>query len=458
MSIYETLINRRISIYGTLVNKVNTMTLGELQLPEEVWVQVFSFLSVQDKLSVRATCRYFREILDKSCCLWKGFSVVLSKFSAYNRQFWSSLTQRNIGSVVVRNGRRKNLKQLGMWLPAVGSIALENWSEVSADELKLFSKLRRLAVRSSVSPLKVSGFLIPLSLQLTQLSVCNVRLACPATDFINAVSNMTRLTSLLFHHDGSQRIPLRDFHALLSGLPNLQHLSWEMITYKTLTHDFFNPTAACGRPADLVLSSLELLNYDTVVSQEVLRPLSRLRSLSVYHLYSVPGPTCHLQTWLTGLQQLTCLSVHGGHPLGVYADFLPASLRSLTLCVDLTAEDLQTVGTKLPDLQHLHLEPWGSAGLVGLVPQLFPRLRTLKMRHHNVPDSDFLRLQQLQHLETLEILDSYHRPDRDDPDRVTYRPGPHLLYLIAQLQSLTNHRVRVVTCRQHRDPFTCHCV
>lgn len=61
----------------------------------------------------------------------------------------------------------------------------------------------------------------------------------------------------------------------------------------------------------LELSELQLLNYDAAVTQEVLRPLSRLKNLSVFHLYSVPGPICHLQTWLTSLQQLSSLSVHG---------------------------------------------------------------------------------------------------------------------------------------------------
>lgn len=61
----------------------------------------------------------------------------------------------------------------------------------------------------------------------------------------------------------------------------------------------------------LELSELQLLNYDAAVTQEVLQPLSRLKSLSIFHLYSVPGPICHLQTWLTSLQQLSSLSVHG---------------------------------------------------------------------------------------------------------------------------------------------------
>ncbi|XP_042371988.1 uncharacterized protein LOC121965947 [Plectropomus leopardus] len=208
----------------------------------------------------------------------------------------------------------------------------------------------------------------------------------------------------------------------------------------------------------LHLSDLQLLNYDAVVTQEVLQPLSCLRSLSVFHLYSVPGPTCHLQTWLMSLPQLRSLSVHGGHPLAVYVDFLPSSLLSLTLCVDLQPEDLQVVSQRAPHLEHLHLEPWSSSThLIRLLPHLFPNLRTLRIRHQHLLDGDFLSLQHLQRLDTLEILDSYYRPDPSDPSWVIYEPSPRLLQLISDLQRLTNHRVRVITS-SHRDVLSCSCV
>lgn len=71
----------------------------------------------------------------------------------------------------------------------------------------------------------------------------------------------------------------------------------------------------------------------------------------------------------------------GGHPLAAYANYLPASLVSLTLCVDLEPEDLQVVSLRVSHLEHLHLEPWGSSSnLVKLLPQLFPYLRTLHIR------------------------------------------------------------------------------
>lgn len=90
-------------------------------------------------------------------------------------------------------------------------------------------------------------------------------------------------------------------------------------------------------------------------------------------------------------------------------------------------------------------------------PAFHGNLLSLCFRHRHVSDDDFLRLQQLQRLNTLEILDSYYRPDPSDPSWVVYEPSPRLLQLISDLQKLTNHRVRVVTS-SHRDPLTCHCV
>ncbi|XP_068607954.1 uncharacterized protein [Brachionichthys hirsutus] len=230
-----------------------------------------------------------------------------------------------------------------------------------------------------------------------------------------------------------------------------------MVSYKTLARDFFGHAHLAGGGA-LRLSDLQLLDYDATVTQEVVQPLSGLGVLSVYHLYSVPGPTCHLRTWLASLQQLRSLSVHGGHPLAAYVDLLPSSLLSLTLCVDLQPDDLQVVSQRAPHLEHLHLEPWSSSpNMVGTLPNLFPCLKTLRMRHHHVSDDDFLCLQQLQRLDTLEVLDSYYRPDPADPSRVVYEPSPRLSWLISELHERSNHRVQVVTSTC-RDALTCQCV
>ncbi|KAM3594474.1 uncharacterized protein V6R79_008531 [Siganus canaliculatus] len=426
------------------------------QLPAELWIQVFSYLSWTDKLRLRCTCVHFRVLLDNSCSLWRGFSVRLRHFSQYNRSFWRSLAQRDVRRVSVCSGKGKHLRQLSTWLPALDGLSLDGWKVSGVDELRLFPRLLSLSVINGSTPLTTANFLFPLSHRLTQLSLCNVQFTCPASHLLAAIARLTCLTSLLLHHDGNLRVPT--LGGVLAHLTKLKRLSWTMVAYKTLSLDFFRPVQLTGAVGALPLSDLQLLNYDAVVTQEVLQPLSHLRSLSIFHLYSVPGPTCHLQTWLTSLPELSSLSVHGGHPLAVYVDFLPSSLRSLTLCVDLQPEDLVVASRRAPHLEHLHLEPWSSSSsLVRLLPQLFPNLRTLRIRHHHVSDSDFLCLQQLQHLKTLEVLDSYHRPDPKDPGWVIDEPGPRLLQLVSDLQKRTNHRVRVVTSSP-KDLLTCPCV
>lgn len=431
------------------------MTSSVLQLPAELWLQVFSFLSWRDKLSLRGSCLHFRQLLDKSRHLWRGFSIVLHNFSRYNQPFWHSLAQRHIGSVSLRSGKKKQLKQLAAWLPSLQALRLDDWRDTSAEELKLYHQLQHLSLTSCSTPLKSLDFLFPLSQRLTQLSLCYVQVSCPPLQLIAAINHLTRLTSLLLHHDGNLRVPAPGI--TLSNLKELKCLSWTMITYKALPEDFFGSAHPTAGGDSLQLSDLQLLDYDAVVTPEVLQPLSQLSSLTIFHLYSVPGPTCHLQTWLTALPQLRSLHVHGGHPLAAYADFLPPSLISLTLCMDLELGDLQVVSCRAPQLEQLHLEPWtSSSGLIKLLPQLFPRLKTLRIRHSNVLDADFLQLHLLEHLETLEVLDAFYRPDPSDPGWVVYEPSPRLLQLTSDLQKLTNHRVHVIT-NMKKDPFRCQC-
>lgn len=210
-----------------------------LQLPAELWLQVFGFLSWKDKLSVRCTCSHFKHLLDKSRLLWDGFSVTLRDFSRYNHRFWHSLAQRQVGRVLVHSGKRKHLEQMSSWLPHLGALRLDNWREGAVSELKRFHHLQQLSLTSCSIPLKNLEFLISLRHSLTQLSLCNVQLACPASHLLAAVSQLTSLTSLLLHHDGNLKVPT--LSGVLSHLTKLQQLSWTMITYKMLPQDFFRP-------------------------------------------------------------------------------------------------------------------------------------------------------------------------------------------------------------------------
>lgn len=216
-----------------------------MQLPAELWLQVFSFLSWRDKLCLRCTCSHFKHLLDKSRPLWEGFSVVLRDFSRYNRQFWRSLAQRHVGKVLVRSGKREYLSQLSTWLPALKALRLDDWREGGIDELKRFHRLQHLSLTSCSTLLKNLDFLFPLKQHLTQLSLCNVQLTCSASHLLAAISQLTRLTSLLLHHDGNLRV--LTLTEVLTHLTELRRLSWTMITYKTLPPDFFSPTHLTGK-------------------------------------------------------------------------------------------------------------------------------------------------------------------------------------------------------------------
>ena len=226
------------------------MPRQEYSLPEDVWLHVFTFLSVAEKHRVRATCRHFRDVVDKYARLWRGFTVVLSRLSRYDRGFWATLGRRDVRSVVLRGGdggsggERKHLRRLLDALPAVTAVAVAGWPEPRLDPLTRFSGLSALALHGSRCPLDLLPALRLLAPRLTRLSVCHVKLRSPAAHFVAAVAQMRRLTRLLYHHDGAERVPLRAFREMLGALPRLQHLSWEMVSYRSLPDDFFTPPAA----------------------------------------------------------------------------------------------------------------------------------------------------------------------------------------------------------------------
>lgn len=216
-----------------------------LQLPSELWLQVFSYLSWKDKLSMRCTCSHFKRLMDESRPLWRGFSVVLKDLSRYNRAFWRSLARRQLDSVSLRGGKKRDLKLLSVWLPALRALRLDSWRGKDVLELKRFRHLHRLTLTACSEPLLSLDFLVPLAQQLTQLSLCNVQLRCPAPQLLASISQLTALRSLLLHHDGCLLIPT--LRGVLSQLANLRFLSWTMINYKRLSQDFFRPATGPGK-------------------------------------------------------------------------------------------------------------------------------------------------------------------------------------------------------------------
>nr|XP_046240329.1 uncharacterized protein LOC124056684 isoform X1 [Scatophagus argus]XP_046240330.1 uncharacterized protein LOC124056684 isoform X2 [Scatophagus argus] len=430
------------------------MAQPALLLPPEVWNHVFQYLSATDKFGVRASCKYFKKLVDHGS-LWKDWSVVLGfQNGPYNSQFWTTLRRRKVTSVVMRSAKAKDWRQLALSLPTLTTLVLDPSSKASLDCLKDFPHLKRLAIRNSCTSLLLDASTVCHPQQVTHLNLCDVKLPTTAlSPFISAVSQFVNLTSLVCHKIVIFEEAILMLRSILACLPKLKHLSLSVV------HTLY--ASARRRPGCLgvhgqagapSLSSLELIGcMEHSLPEDAMKLMPGLKSLAVFYRQAHqdmserwPSPACHLKTWLSDLPQLSTLVIVKGPPVKKYVTSIPATVTSLTLCVaGLSLQDMAAITMQVPNLLHLHIDPWPShLGFhAAQIPQLFPKLRSLKLRHEHIPEKDFLALHQLQDLQYLEILDS----------------RPHLSELTRKLQALTKHRLQVKISPHQRDVLSCCC-
>ncbi|KAG7495108.1 hypothetical protein JOB18_044557 [Solea senegalensis] len=424
-------------------------------LPSEVWNHVFGYLSAADKFNARASCKYFRQLVDHAS-LWKDWCVVLRfpQSGSYNSHFWLTLRRRNVSSAVVRSIRAKDWKQLAHSLPTLRTLVMEQSCQRSLEYLKHFVHLKRLAFRSGCSSLTLDASTVSEPQQLTHLSLCEVTFPTAAIGgVISALSHFTNLTSLVCHHTGVFEETSLMVRSILHCLPKLKHLSLSVVHKLCTYHSVLGPNPdRSHEPAKAPsLSSLELIDcMDHSLSEDVMKLMPGLKSLTVFYRHSnqqdwQPSPVCHLKTWLSDLPQLSTLVIVKGPPVKQYVASIPSTVTSLTLCVaGFSSKDLVDTAEQVPGLLHFHVDPWPSylGAHTAQILQLFPKLRRLKLRHEHVPESMFLDLHRLQDLEYMEILDN----------------RPHLSELTRKLQALTNYRLQVTTSPHRRDVLSCSCV
>ncbi|XP_076835154.1 uncharacterized protein LOC143481091 [Brachyhypopomus gauderio] len=421
-------------------------------LPEEVWIHVFKFLSSGDKFSIRSSCRFFKRLIDHPT-MWKNTTVSLEKITAYNSHFWRTLRIRRINSIVVLKADVKEWTLLASRLPGLVSLTIDLCCDAKAFEtFNSFKNLKRLFIRRCQCPNLTSS--VALVRQLSHLGLCEVRCASKS-DIINAVCHLTNLTSLCYH-ESSKPVLKEDLYSIFRCLPNLKHLSLKMGSNQVpLPDDCFRPSqvknvsedAKCGKVS---LNSLELLNYmDPILSSGALRGFSSLRSLTVqYRCPAEDSSMCNLKTWLATLPDISDLSISLGYHLGAYANWVPVTVRSLSLrgvVADLKA--LRKMARRVPDLSDFHLDLCchERPSLIAELPQLFPKLQSLKMRHRNVPEKEILGLAQLSCLKRLEVLDPL------------VGPNSLLTHLTHKLHIQTNYRIHVIHSSGPNDQNGCLC-
>ncbi|KAI3369487.1 hypothetical protein L3Q82_007701 [Scortum barcoo] len=335
------------------------------QLPPEVWNHVFGFLSVTDRFNVRATCRVFKKLVDHRC-LWKDWSVVLDfQNGPYNSPFWATLNRRRVTSVVMRSTRAKDWRMLAAGLPLTTVLVMDPSSQASLNHLQDFAHLKRLGIRGS--SLLPDAFTVRRPHQLTHLSICDVPVSVTAMGrFISSLSQFSNLTSLVFHPMGILKEPVWMVRSILTCLPKLKHLSLSDLSLwalNSIPRPNPGPLGGAQRPPS-ALSSLELTNcLNDSLPEDAMRLMPGLRSLAVFHRHSHHdmsdrwlSPVCHLKTWLTDLSQLSTLVIVKGAPVKEYVMSIPATVTSLTLCVEgITSGDIGScggAGTRSPAPSH----------------------------------------------------------------------------------------------------------
>lgn len=423
------------------------MTESNITLPPEVWMCVFGYLSTADRSSVRASCKYFNKLIDH-WSLWRGWSVALNTKALYNSQFLATLRRRRVSSVLVRSNSSsvKKLQLIASSLPEVSTVVMEQCPAVKSSCLKKFLNLRRLAIRDSCISHLLNASAVCRPELLTHLSICGVK--TPPT-FSTDISSFTNLVSLVHHESETSTKPFQAANSFRIQHPKLKHLSLSSRSHFAHPAPDFLPQ----EPAGASLSSFELVcAVDYMQHVDAMKTMQDLQSLAVFYRESsrkmqellLPLDSC-MARWLRDLHHLTTLTIVKGPQVKTYASFIPPTVTSLTLCVrDLSPEDMEAIAMQVPNLQHLHIDPWPSflGTHTAKIPKLFPKLRTLKLCHEHVPEKYFLQLHRLQDLETLEVLDS----------------RPQFSELAEKLRALTNYRLRVIISRPDRGVMSCPCV
>lgn len=411
--------------------------------PSEVWNHLFSYLSAAEKSCVRASCTYFRKLIDHPS-LWRDWSVVLDfGRNSYNTFFWETLRRRKVTRVVLRNSRAKHIKVVASSLPAVTILVMDGDIEVDLQNINGFKRLKSLAIRGAFMVDLESVSMVSLYQQLTHLSLCNTTFHDMLRN-ISVVCQLKNLTSLVFH-ETNWGIPFSKLKTLLAALPKLEHLSLHMYFLPTERDKFL-----VLEPKSSQLTSLEILGRGQLLPENALKQMSQLKRFAVF-CKDVPQqmlegePVSAMRNWLSDLRDLSTLVIVKGPPVKNYVSSIPATLTDLTLHdSNFSLEDMAAVAAQVPRLQHLHLDTWPShlGANVSQIPKLFPNLKSLKIRHEHIPEKNFLDLHQLQDLELLEIVDSH----------------PDLPALARRLRILTKYRLRVLIPPYQRDVLSCPCL
>ncbi|XP_072895722.1 uncharacterized protein [Hemitrygon akajei] len=427
-----------------------------LNLPQDILLEVFRYLTFEEKANVRATCKYLQQLIDHPT-LWLNKTIVLKSLQNCNSCFWTTLRKRRIKSLLIREATPKQLQKMVNLIPNLAAVSMD--VKVNVERLRALRPLANLhTLQLNNSSLKLDQELLREVVnfkQLTTLGLCS--LVSGHSSSLCLLAELKKLQSLTLH--ARQKSPsLSAIQYILFRLPKLRELSlssvdtWENLSLCFTAPEKKTPEEAGGLEshciAQLQLEKLSLLHSaNGPLSRKALKQLSNVRSLSVSLTKScVSRNTDFVHSMLGGLPNITELELSWNGPFGEFVSILPSNLIRIDLVnARLSDADVQLLSDSSgKSLKHLGLMLCSgiTETMLKQLPKQFPYLQTLDLSGYRLLNQGILfGLVEMSFLKEIVISNN-----------------PHLNDIITkQFRALTDNRVHL-TQKSRRNRKGCDCI
>ncbi|XP_042194289.1 uncharacterized protein im:7136021 isoform X2 [Callorhinchus milii] len=377
-----------------------------LDLPPEILLEVFRYLTAEEKASVRATCKYLQQLVDHPS-LWLFNTVILQNIKSCDSHFWRTLKKRKIRAVDIKKATQTDLQKLVCLLPDLIAVTIN--AKLKPEQLHSLSSLAKLQkLQLSNSELILNQELL-LELgtfkQLTHLVLCSSEF-CPEISLWHLVK-LKQLRVLVLQYTLDQ-LSLSSLRYILFRLPRLRALSLCNIDMRSDLSLCFTPPdvedckeMGCNDFEPLCIARLQLDKLSVLdsinqpLSEAALKQLSTVRSLSAscswLRVYSKRN---FVHSLLENLPHVSDLDLSWTGPFEEYAKLMPSQLESLNLTSSrLSDVDMQFLSKSSgKSLRHLNIALCSGVTetMLKLLPEQFPSLRTLDLSGCSLLKEDIL--------------------------------------------------------------------
>ncbi|KAM4013199.1 uncharacterized protein ACNLHF_003352 [Anomaloglossus baeobatrachus] len=388
-----------------------------LQLPQEVLLLIFMYLSPVEKANVRATCSYLRTLVDHPS-LWKRSTIVFKSIGVFNARFWDTLQCRKVSSVEVTRVTLKQFKRMTSCLPDLTSVTMDSCLKGEILQgLRPLVSLQQLHLTDCSNVMDHDVFSeIALFQQLTHLSLCRVSFSgvLPLTSIV-LLQNLHSLSL----HSNEGTVPERALQYILFRLPKLRELSlaignmnkWKLSLCFNVPDNFVATAEEQPCISRLQLHKLELLNSSCAsLSNNALDQLSTLRSVCLRH-YKYLQHEEFIETLLLKLPQLTELRIEWAAPFVPIMSPICSKLEKLSMVgTKISNATLSWISQSAAQLKCLNLSFSFGYGeeMVKSFPRLFPHLQNLYLSNTRLTEDALVVLANLYSLRILDISNNLH--------------------------------------------------